>query len=384
MIFCTRTLCLSIVLCGLAGLAGEAALEAETSGFIPEDQLLDVGVMVLDPGIEKKSSILTGYEYINPELRRSEAAYIAIHLMRTLQRTESFGLVRMMPSNSVSADLFVTGQIRKSSGRRLDLELEVVDATGRRWFKKRYKRKANPSIYVFSVHENIEPFQEVYDQFGEDLRREQSRMTEEYLEVIQQVAELRFAAQLAPGIFGDYLSIDRRGRVALERLPARDDPMCARIRTLQTRDESFLDLLSDRYKGFYASMDRPYDEFRATRFDVETALHDSRSQAALANSRNLFAPRSESPWDRHRDARLATYHRRQVAAQAEYLDEIANAFASELDPLKLELEGEVLRFEGTIEDQYRQWQRLLEKIFETETGMSAKNRVFAMDFNTRH
>ena len=67
-----------------------------------------------------------------------------------------------------------------------------------------------------------------------------------------------------------------------------------------------------------------------------------------------------------------------------YLDIISDTFATELDPLKLELDGEVIRFEGTIEDQYRQWQELLESIFETETGMSAKSKDFAEDLNSRH
>ena len=36
----------------------------------------------------------------------------------------------------------------------------------------------------------------------------------------------------------------------------------------------------------------------------------------------------------------------------------------------IELDGETLHLEGSIEDQYDQWQRLLEKIFESETGFS--------------
>jgi hypothetical protein len=210
-------------------------------------------------------------------------------------------------------------------------------------------------------------------------------MKRDDLENLRRIAELRFAKQLAPGIFGDYLSVDRKGRMTLDRLPARDDPMLARVRRIQTRDEFFLDLLTERYRGFYTAMDRPYDEFRATRYEIEMALRDARAQANLANARVLFAPRSDG--FRFRDPALdrADFYRRQVAAQSEYLDEIATTFATEVDPLRLELDGEVIRFEGTIEDQYRQWQQVLEKIFEAETGFPAARTARSLvEFDSRH
>jgi len=376
-------LALSLML-GAGDLSADSRAPSEVGSWIPEQELLDIGILVLDPGIKKKSFLLSGYKTINPELRRSEAAFVAVHLMRTLQESESFGLVRMMPRNSLSADLFVTGRIRESSGRRLGLELEVLDATGRRWLKRVYKQEARPASYAFSFHSNIEPFQEVYDQFVDDLIRAQSRMKGDYLEVLRQIADLRFAAQLAPGIFSGYLTVDRKGKIELDRLPSRDDPMMTRIRALRTRDEFFLDLLAERYQGFYATMDRPYDDFRATRYEVELALRDARAQANLANARVLLTPPSEGLGRRNPWTHRAAFFRRQAAAQAEFLDEISSSFAAEVDPLKIELEGEVIRFEGTIEDQYRQWQGLLEKIFETETGMSARTRVFVDDIDTLH
>ena len=361
----------------LAGLAVAGTGHGSTSEiWIEEGDLLDVGIMVFDPGSEKKSYLLTGYEYINPRLRDSEAAFMAVHMMKTLQETRKFGLVRMMPRNSVSADLFVEGRIRKSSGRRLVLEVRVIDATGRRWFKRSYKQKASPVSYAYSYHGKLEPFQEVYDQFAEDLIDAQSRMRSESLETTRRVAELRFAAQLAPGVFGDYLKTRPDGRVGVQRLPAREDPMLRRVRHIRTRDEFFLDLLAERYNDFYASMDKAYDEYRATSYDVELALSDARALATLANASVLFDRPNETYHERQRSLREIEFYRRQVAAQYEYLEEIAESFTAEVEPLKLELDGEVIRFQGTIEEQYSQWQELLETIFETETGMSARDRVF--------
>jgi hypothetical protein len=255
----------------------------------------------------------------------------------------------------------------------------VIDATGRRWLKRSYKQKARPSSYAFAFDSNIEPFQEIYDEFAADLILARDRRKSELLEDLRRIAELRFAAQLAPGIFSDYLIRNTKGRIGLDRLPSRDDPMLARVRTIRTRDEFFLDLLTDRYQAFHASMDKPYDDFRASRYEVELALRDARAQANLANARALLGHHDESIMEHLRAEDRARFFRRQAAAQTRYLDDISNTFAMELDPLKLELDGEVIRFAGTIEDQYRQWQELLERIFETETGMSAKNQKFADD-----
>jgi hypothetical protein len=70
-------------------------------------------------------------------------------------------------------------------------------------------------------------------------------------------------------------------------------------------------------------------------------------------------------------ARRAAYYRRRAAAQARYLDDIALNFSSVVEPMVIELNGETLRLEGSIEDQYDQWQELLARIFEDETGLPA-------------
>ena len=81
---------LSLVVLPLVGVGTiGTGVPLSASGFsIPEDELLDVGIQVLDPGTDKRLSLLSGYEYINPQLRNSEAAFLAVHLMRTLQETE--------------------------------------------------------------------------------------------------------------------------------------------------------------------------------------------------------------------------------------------------------------------------------------------------------
>jgi hypothetical protein len=81
-------------------------------------------------------------------------------------------------------------------------------------------------------------------------------------------------------------------------------------------------------------------------------------------------------------ARRAAYFRRRAAAQARYLEDISLNFSSVVEPMLIELDGETLQLEGSIEDQYAQWQELLEKIFESETGFSPASRPTPATVNT--
>ncbi len=359
-----------ILALSVCGPATAGWLENSLSEPTPENELLDIGVQPFDPGLDRKWAFARAQERVQPEVRQAEATFLAVHLMRTLQSTERFGLVRMVPANTLTADLMVSGKIRYSTGRRLEIEITVVDATGRRWFKKSYKASAEAFSYAIRFQGTSEPFQRLYDQIAFDLIQEQKRFKKEYLSELRDVAELRYAAQLVPGVFGGYLTVGRKDRVQLERLPSRDDPMIARIRQVQAHNEFFLDLLTDRFQSFYDEMDETYDEYRASSYDVETELIDA-IRHYHANARPRMSDRGDFGSFDMWKARRAAYYRRRAAAQARYLDDIALNFSSVVEPMVIELNGETLRLEGSIEDQYDQWQEMLERIFENETGIPA-------------
>ena len=348
-------------------------LPGEVSPIPPplaEGELLDIGVEVFDPGLGDGGPGFEASEQANQQVRESEAAFFAVLLVRALQDTGQFGRVRMVPRGSATVDLLARGRIHRSSGARLALQLEVSDSSGRRWLRRGYIQYAEPQSYLDSFESDVEPFQALYDQFAADLVRALARKKSQRLEELRQISELRYGARLAPALFSDYLKIKRKGKVVLQRLPAHDDPMLERLRRIRGRDELFLDLLTERYEAFYSEMNRPYDNYRATSFEAEMALRYARVQAYLANRISWYSGprdfyRRKSPMISQREI----YFRRQAALQARYLEDIVDTFAVVIEPLRLELDGEMVRFEGTIEDQYRQWQEMLEEIFVSETGL---------------
>ena len=53
----------------------------------------------------------------------------------------------------------------------------------------------------------------------------------------------------------------------------------------------------------------------------------------------------------------------------EALRELGASFDSEIAPLRVEVEGHTLRLEGSAENQFSEWRRLLREIFTAESGL---------------
>ena len=96
---------------------------------------------------------------------------------------------------------------------------------------------------------------------------------------MREVARLRFAASMSPDPYAGYLATGKKGRIRVERLPAADNPMIARVSAIRERDHMFVDTLNEYYSDFYARMDKPYDDWRGYSYTEQVAL-DSINRAA--------------------------------------------------------------------------------------------------------
>ena len=71
----------------------------------PEAELLDVGVVILDPGI----STVEDQEQVYPEVRKAEATFMATELAEVLTEQGGWGAVRVVPDDRQFSDLLVRG-----------------------------------------------------------------------------------------------------------------------------------------------------------------------------------------------------------------------------------------------------------------------------------
>jgi hypothetical protein len=365
---------------------------------IPEAELLDVGIRIFDPGIPKN---LEGDEEalakkrIYPDLRKAEARYMPTLLRQTLEETAQWGAVRVIPNTADFVDVIVTGRVVDSNGGFLAIDISATDAAGRVWIKdKRYSSLVDLGAYKTTASLKArDPFQNVYSEIANDLVVARERLTSLDRENIRKVANLKFAADLAPDAMAGMTAVDKNGITQVVRMPAQSDPTLGRIERIRERDTAVVDTVNDYYASFAENMDDSYDSWRQTSFSELEKEMRARSAArtrtvlgAAALVAAIFAPNSCSSYDSCRinnAARTAgtmggiaavlsgmkKYADARVHADA--LKELTQSFQAEVAPQVVEVEGHTLRLTGTAEDQYREWRKLLKKMYLEETGAAA-------------
>lgn len=367
------------------GVEPTQAVQAQTE--IPEEQLLDVAIEVFDPGLPEESvpTFKQQQKGLFAEVRISEARYIPFHLKNTLQATGHWGAVRVVPAGMSNVELTIRGQILKSNGKNLVVAVQAEDARGKEWLEKRYKAEADIRAYLPDQAELLDPFQALYNAIANDLLAARSKLDAEDIEDIREVTRLKFAADLAPEAFGDYLRANRKGRYKIERLPAAGDPMIARIAEIRERDYMFVDTLNEHYAQFYARMEVPYDDWRAFSFEEQVALQELRRQArmrkilgALAILGAVAAGADSGLEAAARDAAIiggtmaiqsGIAKGKEAKMHAQALRELGASFEAEVAPLVVEVKGQTLRLTGSAETQYASWRELLTEIYAEELGL---------------
>ena len=133
-----------------------------------EAALLDIGLVVFDTGTpaDRTEQQRLG---ISPKIRRAEASYLPYVLRQTLVNSGQWGAVRVLPEADSSFELLLTGTILRSDGRVLELRIDVVDSTGRRWLHKTYYDASAESDFDSESKPVSEPFQDLYNQIANDL-----------------------------------------------------------------------------------------------------------------------------------------------------------------------------------------------------------------------
>ncbi|MCK5383139.1 MAG: hypothetical protein KAJ65_05205 [Gammaproteobacteria bacterium] len=354
---------------------------------VPEDQLLDVWVELFDPGeLPKDEEEAMG---LSMDIREAEARYMPEQLRLAMEATGYWGAVRVVPQNTEGAELLVRGTIIESNGEQLELEITALDATGREWFNRNYEEEIEVDAYRRSETSSEDVFHSLYHAIANDLAEFRQTLTARDIVTIHQVAELRFAADLSPDVFADYLALDSKGRYSVARLPAADEPMFRRVLAIRDRDFLLIDTLNGHFDNFTREMDHPYDEWRKARSEEAEALRTVENDAlkrkllgvaaiigavVLESSNNGNYGKSvlrdslilggayaiKSGFDKDSESEI---HRDTII-------ELDESFSSEARPLVVEVEGEVHELTGSAEVQYAQWRALLKRIYASETGFS--------------
>jgi hypothetical protein len=324
-------------------------------------------------------------EGTNADIRKSETHFMPYHLKNTLHQSGHWGAIQVIPAETNSVDLLVKGKILESNGEKLILEVDVVDATGKRWFKKKYSAKASESYYSGNQAGEKDAYQDLYNTIANDMATYKRRLTAAEIETIRTVSKLKFAREFAPDAFGDYLTKDKKGRLSVNRLPADNDPMMDRLLKIREREYMYVDTLNQQYERFYNEMWPPYENWRKLNYTEREAIKKIKREALTkqllgallvagaivagsqdANMARIVAPAMVlvggqvfiSGWNVSKEAEM----------HSAAIEELSESFGDEMQPVIMEFEGQQYELTGTAQEQFKRWRELLRQIYFAETG----------------
>lgn len=348
---------------------------------LPENELLDVGVAIFDPGIDA----VDDDERIYPEVRRAEARYVPKVLAEVLQNSGAWGAVRVVPDEGRITDLMIRGTILHSDGEKLRLHVIAEDSRDYLWLDKIYTGKASRYAYDNRTRARYDPFQAVYHTIANDLVDRLDELPSANRREIRMVSELLFAKGFSEQAFSGYLDTTRKGKLLVVRLPSEDDPMLQRVRKLRERDHIFVDTLQEYYKGFSADMYGPYQEWRKLSYEEVIAFQElqteSRRQLIAGGAAILAGIAGATSSDGATRAagnvaiigggyllKSGLESRAEAQIHVEALEEIGQSLEAEITPQVIELEDRTVMLSGNVEDQYAQWRAVLAEIYRNEIG----------------
>jgi hypothetical protein len=355
---------------------------------IPEDQLLDVGVFVFQS--EELTEEEAEDEGTNNDIRKAEMHFIPYHLKNTLQRSGQWGAVQVIPAETNSVDLRANGEILESNGQYLGLKIEVVDATGKRWFKKNYKAEANNRSYGGNRVGEKDAFQDIYNAIANDMAEFKKTLNSEQIGNIRTTAKLKFAAEFAPDAFKSYLAEGKKNKTTIKRLPADGDPMMDRLLKIREREYMYVDTLNQQYDGYYNDMWPSYENWRQLNMTERRAIKEIKKKAltrqllgalmiagAIAagsgNSGNMVALQTGMVLIGGQVIMEGFNISKEAEIHKAAIQELSDSFSGEMKPVVMEFEGQQYELTGSAEEQFQQWRELLRRIYYAETGFEPDN-----------
>ena len=352
-----------------------------------DHELLNVSINVFDPGelpenLDKRAGL-------SLEIREAEARFIPIHLKYSMQRTGYWGAVRIVPDDDVGAEVQVRGKIEFSDGESLVLTVEALDSRNVLWFRKTYAETALLNEHLGTEPEKEDTFQDLFNKIANDLAEYRNRLTSDDMLEIQRIAELRYAQLMAPDIYGQYLSYDRNNRLQIVHLPAENDIMMERVRSIRSRDNMLIDTINGYYEAYYLDLWEPYANWRQFRSEEVATMRqierDALQRKIIGVAAIIGAIAIGASID---DSSVATNTLQQVMVAGgayyiytgfqksqevvinkEVIEELGMSFTSEAEPLVVEVEGETFRLTGSAKEQYAKWREILKHIYAKETGL---------------
>ncbi len=352
-------------------------------------QKLDLIIPVFDPGLPE-GPVSSEEENIWPELRRAEANRFAYKLKEKLEATGQFGAIRVTPDNTATGDLYILGRIVESNGEEVEIEIEVIDISGKRWFIEQFDHKVAEGFHRDMRNDGKDAYDPLFEEAAEKIIEELSYHGLKELENLHYLADIRFGANFSDSAFMQYMKTNG-GEYTLVSKPSDDDPMLQRVRAIRVRDQLFVDSLQDNYAFFSEQMNESYLmwqkqsllEMQAERAANKQAIGQAiggvlfiglavLAAVAGANSDSIGSSTAGATGAILGGMAGASLLGQSFKTSAEAkvhrdsLNELGQSVDMELAPRVIAFEKESVELTGNAREQFMQWRTFLQKIYSEE------------------
>ena len=363
--------------------------EDEAEEFAELKPKLDVIIPTFDPGLPENPNDYEE-ERIWPELRRAEANRFAYKLKVALEKTGAFGAVRVTPDKSATGELYILGKIIESNGEDVEMGLDVLDISGRRWLSKSFDHTVEEEFYNNARNQGADPYDPMFDSAATYIVEELSDYNSKQLNELIKLTDLRFGASFSEDAFAQHMK-NEDGRILLLSYPSDDDLMLNRVKAIRVRDQLFVDRLQTDYEAFSQKMDDSYKMWQeASRQELEaeseanwkavgegiagTLLIGLAIAAAVAgaesNNPNAAANALAGTAIAGAAGVSALSSSFQTSQEAQIhrdaLAELGRSVDVELAPQVIEFEKKTVELTGTAKEQFAQWRAFLKQIYAQE------------------
>ncbi len=321
----------------------------------PESQVVNLR-SDLDLGIRVSTEIPShSGTKAESSFRKTEAQLLAAKQRSIFEESGQWGVVRLYPEYSVIPELMLELFVLKSDGRELSIRAMLTAVSGDVLLAETYLDRSGSTNLA---SEPEEPFADLFHRIHSDVATavsQQSRSSH-YLDTL---AFLRYAQQLLPEAFSGYV-VSESGQWQLRREPSDQDPMYARIARLRDYELLFVDTIDEQLSGALRDIDVAYRLWLQASKEQLDWLERRRSRGL-----NVASFSDDSTFARHQ-AVYAAY--RSLKIHEQELFELVLDLESESRSTALEIEDNVVKLEGTLEQQYREWRETLLKIIRLENA----------------
>ena len=329
----------------------EIRFVAQSVPLIVEPTLrLDVGISVKTEVRNKSGTDMEA------AFRETEALLIGQRLRGEFEMNEHWGVIRLFPETSVIPQLSVQLSILASDGRELVIEATARAVTGETIVSAIYR---DVSIDEDYTNVKSDPFADLYATVVNDIADSLSLLSnqESYLRT---VSSLRYASELVPEAFPDYLG-QEAGLYTVRREPSREDPMHIRLHRLQDYELLFVDTIDEQLANVSREANDAYYLWMKSSKEQLDWLDLRRERGVTAeNMRNESTfTRLQAVYAAHRSLKIHEQELFELVLELENETRATAVYANE----------QVFKLSGTLEQQYQEWRATLRQINDLESTL---------------